>query len=497
MRNKIYITLFFIILPFGTLFSLDIEQYNLNISGNNYLLYLLEKDTGKQYYNDRFESSLFWGPFELGTVINMDFPRYIKFEGTPQKRKELSQIYLSFNTDKIGARAGTLLQSMGKGMLVRSFEDRDLDLQKYLTGVSVSIRPLSILEFSGLGGVGKWNEDDLYENTVYGGEVNIYPLSTTQLPVQPFVDLGISHIRIPEILGENFYHDQRFILFGGGSSFPYGSGEFYIAKRRTMKVPTSFEEKLPGEARYFNINGFIPKVASVQFEYKFYKKYSGPFYANFVTPPNLTIFGSSLNEGENEKGFIFEVSSQPLTGLHLHFAYDKADEIEHPDPTLPRLYLKEFQLDALLQGILPKVDPGGYIEYQNEYEDKYFKIRPVGTFYITNEHSVAGSFEIEKREQKLWEGSPKFTDEILELDYYWTGKIGATWMYEHSNQLKDASGLSVRNKWKWIEVKYYINPTSDIAVGYGQLRGGKVCAGGICREEKPFSGLRIKFTAVF
>ncbi|MGQ9706095.1 MAG: DUF6029 family protein [bacterium] len=497
MRKIIYLNLFLVLLFSGIGQSFDIEQYNVTISGNNYLLYLLEKDSGKQYYNDRFEASLYWGPFELGTVINMDFPRYIRYEGTPEKRKELGQIYLSFYTERVSARAGTLLHSMGRGLLVRSYEDRDLDLLRYLTGASVSIRPISFLEFTGLGGVGKWNENDQYEDTVYGGEVNVYPLQTTELPVQPFVDFGISHIRIPTTLGEDFYYDHRFILFGGGSSFPYGSGEFYFAKRKPMRTAFDFEEKIGGEARYLSINGFIPKVASIQFEYKFYDKYAGPFYANFITPPNLTIFGSSLNEGGNEKGFLFSVSSQPVTGLHLHLAYDKANEIEHPNPEIPELYLEEFQFDVLLQEVIPKVDPGFYIEYQSEYEDSFFKVRPIGTFFITNEHSVAGSFEYEKRHEKLWEGAPKFKDEILELTYYWTGRVSTTWMFEHTNQLRDEMGNPTRNKLNFIEVKYYINPTSNIAVGYGQIRGGKVCAGGICRIENPFMGFRIKLTAVF
>jgi len=493
MRKIVHLTISLIVLSSGIIFSLDFDQYNLSISGNNYLLYLLEKNTGKQYYNDRFESSLFWGPFELGTVINMDFPRYIKFEGTPKKRTELSQLYLSYYTDRVSARAGTQLQSMGMGMLVRSYEDRDLDFQRYLTGASASFRPIGILEFSGLGGVGKWNETDTSQDTVYGGEVNFYPLGMTSLGVQPFTDFGISNIRVPSNIGGDVYYDQRFILFGAGSSFPYGSGGFYVAQRRTMKVASpQFEEKTRGRAIYFNSNGTIPKIASIQFSYKFYDDYVND-YTNFITPPNLTVFGSSLSEGKNEKGFLFEVSSQPISGLHLHFAFDKSNEIEY----FVGDYLKEFQVDALLQDMLPKIDPGGYIEYQTELADNYLKIRPVGTFYITDTHSIAGNFELEKRQEKLWEGSPKFTDEIVELDYYWTGKVGATWMYEHSNQLKDAGGLSVRNKWNFFEVKYYINSTSDITVGYGQIRGGKVCSGGICRIENPFVGLRIKFTAVF
>jgi len=54
-----------------------------------------------------------------------------------------------------------------------------------------------------------------------------------------------------------------------------------------------------------------------------------------------------------------------------------------------------------------------------------------------------------------------------------------------------------RDKWTWGEITYKLTNEHELTVGYGQLRGGKVCASGVCLIELPFEGLRIKFSSLF
>ncbi|RLC40422.1 MAG: hypothetical protein DRH49_07175 [Candidatus Coatesbacteria bacterium] len=496
MSDKMIIIILISLLCISSNLILAFGDYQFSMSGNNKFQYLLVdeegENKGKQYISDRLEVSVLWGPFEVGTVVNIDYPRWVRFIGEEEDRAEMSQLYLTYTSEKLDATGGTIIKSMGRGMTLHATEDLDIDLEHYLKGAGVSFRPVEYLEITGLGGKGEWRYSG-QEDRVIAGEVEVSPLGMTSTSIQPFVDFSMSHINIPIDPESDIVYDQRYILLGGGAYLPFCEGEFYYARRDMVKSASPGEPKTKGEAIYLTANGTISRFASVEFEYKRYDNYCD-FVSHFITPPNATIFGDSINEGNNEQGFLIGANSQPIDGLHLHFAYAFGNQVKKVEP---QIKVKEMQIDAMVQDIIPRVDPGGYLEFQDEFERKSIRVRPFATFFMTEKHSITGSIEFEKRTEKFWENRPTFKDQILELEYYWTGNVSALWRFEWTDQKRDQMGESIRHNWNFIEVKYIINPRSEFSVGYGQLRGGKVCSGGACFWESPFKGLRAKLTSVF
>jgi hypothetical protein len=115
------------------------------------------------------------------------------------------------------------------------------------------------------------------------------------------------------------------------------------------------------------------------------------------------------------------------------------------------------------------------------------------SYLLTNTHSVTGSIEYEKRKEYL-PFVDAFRDITAEFSYSWGGHLNALLRHEFSNQEPEPGE---RDKWTWGEVTYKLTNEHELTVGYGQLRGGKVCASGVCRYELPFEGLRIKFSSLF
>jgi len=67
-----------------------------------------------------------------------------------------------------------------------------------------------------------------------------------------------------------------------------------------------------------------------------------------------------------------------------------------------------------------------------------------------------------------------------------------------SNSLEDLLGLDKRKNWVNIEFVYNVTTSLRVSLMYGSLKGGLLCANGICRLIEPFNnGVKLGITSVF
>ncbi len=67
-----------------------------------------------------------------------------------------------------------------------------------------------------------------------------------------------------------------------------------------------------------------------------------------------------------------------------------------------------------------------------------------------------------------------------------------------SNSLEDILGLDKKKNWANIEFVYYITPSFRLSIMAGSLKGGLLCANGVCRIIEPFSnGFKLGIVSVF
>lgn len=481
----------------------------LAFHGSNYAEYLLlDKDYGNgkasfnnQAFYDRLDASLYIGSFEIGATANIDKKRIDKYTGRFVDRAELSKLYLGVDIDPVYVQVGTFEKTYQYGLTFYAVEDRDLNRENYLKGALADINPVDGLEFSVAGGVGEW--DGGIEGKVRAGEMSIYPLSLigTDFPLVTSFDMSISHLHEPYVegLGSN---DNRVWSIGASATHRYFDVAFIRAKHTDfMPEYNQPPEYNDGRAWYFSASGNIFDFASVGFQYKDYQNYLVPF----TQPPPVSVFEKSINGGVDEVGIMFNVSANPLRNLHLNWALSlqKMHDVSDYGHENKHFAYEEMTIGADLLEIIPRTDLTFDIDYLGEHiiNHSKLKFRPGATYYITNKITVKGLFEYEMREEWVMEEEEEvkynYKDYILELGASWAGNISGSVYLEQTDQEPQQFDRLQKKRFIFYEVKYHLSNEHQIAVGYGSLRGGEVCSGGVCRYEIPFEGVRVSLTSVF
>jgi hypothetical protein len=93
------------------------------------------------------------------------------------------------------------------------------------------------------------------------------------------------------------------------------------------------------------------------------------------------------------------------------------------------------------------------------------------------------------------------TDDVTGLD--WEDTIASLTWYPGADLTVFAtfeattSEIETRDAWLIGEVKKRVSDQVEVALAVGTERGGKKCAGGVCRYEPEFEGVRLRLNSYF
>jgi hypothetical protein len=491
MLKKITLTGLMLLISAGLGFALLPPLSQLSIHGSNGATYRLNKD-GNEFFDDRLELNLSMNPFTIGVVALIYEPRLNPFSGMAEYRTDLSQIFVKYNTKPVKVTVGSFKSTLGKGLILRTYEEPDVDIDCITKGAYLELKPFKDLEVKALGGRGEASGAG-NQDTLYGGEVTIYPLSALNFNNLSF-NASVSSITLPDFFTLQT-EDVRRYGFGGNLNWNFITASGVYAK----KTDFSYADDPIWSSNRFGKGYYLSVVAtppfgrlSVSIEYKHYLQLNELMRGQYMSPPYVSFFEQSLNNGENELGYLIEVNSYPFEKLHLRGGYAHQEEISYA--TLEPRKIDEAVAVIRLVELLPHTDME--LSYEREHEVKVTEKdrgKLKASYLLTKTHSVTASIEYEKRKEYL-PSVDTYRDITGELSYSWSGHLIALLRHEFTNQEPESGE---RDKWTWGEITYKLTNEHELTVGYGQLRGGKVCASGVCRIELPFEGLRIKFSSLF
>jgi len=491
MLKKITLAGLMLLISTGLGFALLPPLSQLSIHGSNGATYRLTKD-GNEFFDDRLELNLNMNPFTIGVVALIYEPRLNPFSGIAEYRTDLSQIFLKYNTKPVKVTVGSFKSTLGKGLILRTYEEPDVNIDCITKGAYLELKPFKDLEVKALGGRGEASGAG-NQDTLYGGEVTVYPLSALNFNNLSF-NASVSSITLPDMMLQP--EDVRRYGFGGNLNWNFITASGIYAKKTDFSYADDpvWSSSRFGKGYYLSVVATPPfSRLSVNFEYKHYLQLSNLMRGQYLSPPYVSFFEQSLNNGENEQGYLIEVNSYPFEKLHLRGGYAHQEEISF---TLPELRRKIDEAVASIRFVelVPHTDME--LSYEREHEVKVTEKdrgKLKASYLLTKIHSVTGSIEYEKRKEYL-PFEDTYRDITGELSYSWGGHLVALVRHEFTNQEPEAGE---RDKWTWGEITYKLTNEHELTVGYGQLRGGKICASGVCLIELPFEGLRIKFSSLF
>ncbi len=478
--------------------------------------------------------------YEDKALLNYN-PRYID--------TDVATYYVQYKNDQIDLTAGYFYEQFGSGLLLRSWEDRQLGINNALRGGRVVFTPWNWLRIKGLYGRQRTGftvaDSDIYGTDFEFGLSDIFGFSTTEWSV------GASYVgrdqKMETIPDPNFR--DRTDAYAARINF--GHGGFYTSAEYNYKSDDAVVEKQdqvrnnfvkPGQALLFNL-GYTQKGFGIDGTFRRLENMS--FYSEREAAKNA--FNDRIIN------YLPGLTKQQHYNLANIYVYQAQPGVAMPDYT-----------------VLKAGEIGGQVDLFYNFKKGSALGGKYGTKIALNYaqwHALSGDYYLPAKDYKvdfLGFGEKYFSEYNVEIDKRWTDRVHTMFAYIHQynnlklvqetydvvnadvvageTTIKFGKGQSVRvvaehiwadadkKNWAAGTVELNVNPrlsfyTNDMwnygnddadarnhyynfgtafryksiraALNYGRQRGGLVCVGGVCRFVPESSGLSLSVNAAF
>lgn len=487
MRNYISCLSFFLLLN-SSIFA--------QFSGQNLLEYQFGKlpnESAKEFSTVYNRSLLNYniGNFRSGATIEQFYSpigsrNYTKF----------SQYRVQYFSEPIEIKLGHLYETIGRGLLLRSFEIPGAILE------DKSYRSRQYFHRDILGASAKFSYKNFSTKIIYGAPtVNVLPLTFTEKErrtdrigaIQAEYNIGSQNIGLAIMNLENATQNDWYANINtSGSAFSFLNYYGELAKMTNNNSLSDFSSK-SAFALYLNLNFSFDGVG-LSAEYKNYNNFV--IGSGFNEPPALIKEHSykSLNRSthvlqpQNEKGIQIEAykyfANQTVLTLNYTQAINqfKRKYVFHEFFTEYNFFLSEIH-DIKVFADLAQ-DPFNL-------ETDRFSSGLVADWKLNADYSLNTTFEF----QALKRQTSKIENQVASLAILIKSKTSFYLIAEKSN---DPAIIEMGTKyWFGGGFKYKIKQNHAIQLFAGERRGGPACNSGVCYEVLDFKGIELRISSRF
>lgn len=496
--------------------AVDVRDW-LSINGTNEAVYMRQREDGHRWTWDILQTEVWAWRFAAGVEAEFDHPRRPVFETNELNIEgdELVQRYVRYRDDIFDLRAGNYDKTLGKGLTLRSYEDRDFDVYQRLDGgvadAYVSVGGRDWFDVTALWGRNKHDDEkqDNYDR-VGGGQLTITPVD--------FFYLTGSAVRAEVENEETQDHQmEENTLYAGGLGGGWQYFDLYGAYATRDGYDALFQEEKEGKGFYGIITGYLPR-SSVSFQYKSYEdlayRYNNPppvsVDENMITGPD--------SPSRGEWGYYVQASANPVNDVRVRGGYSYADD-KVGENDVKAEELEQYFANVRYDLPWPVVVEGQYehlgkLEILGEDVFGDIKRTPSLTMSWTpwDDHSFSTKFEREEKTDYT-AGGRVFVYNRADVGYTYSSWLGLTVSYEDTDQKAQElidpgdplGGIPAeyryKNNWVWGEVRlswyHKVFQNHVLTLGYGSRRGGLVCSSGVCKIEAPFTGVKVALESSF
>ena len=218
-----------LIIAFLSIQAYSQENWFSGSFNSNAQYYLDDDKTGDFNNDDRFRSNNYlkldarFNNFTFGIQIEGYAPQAIlNFSPNFDKKIGLGNYYANYRTEKLDVTIGHFYEQFGNGLILRSWEDRELGINNALIGGRIKYTPASYIELTAL--YGKQRKGfEMSDGEILGfdTEINISDLFKLN---SSYINLGFSAVsRIQDIQSAAPNFNKNTNAFSGRLNFSKGN----------------------------------------------------------------------------------------------------------------------------------------------------------------------------------------------------------------------------------------------------------------------------------
>lgn len=499
--------------------------------------------------NNYFNLNYNYGNFTAGVQYEAYLPEaLLDYEPSLNGRDGITNYYLNYRDEIIDITAGYFYEQFGSGLILRSYEDRQLGINNALRGVNIKFTPTSYLTLKGVYGKQRY-AFDVSEGFVQGLDLDV---DMTQL-----LGLGDWYVELGGSYVGRYQKDQKLDSLPNstnayGARLDISKGKFYggieyiqldkkpLVNDQIVENPRLFD----GNALQANL-GFAQSGLAVDGTFRRTDNFS--FYSDYMAEGNqynqmLINYVPALTKQQDYLlSNIYVYNAQP----RLFFNKNNAFEARSGEVGTQWDIYYTAKKGSFLGGKYGTKFSGNFSYWAGLDTDFNFANNTYKTKFIGNGPRYYRDFniEIKKRWSKQWSSAVLYTNQIidesitnggvpggedikaqvgvientyqfgsgrsvrLELQHLWTKQDRKNWAggmleYNHNSNLS----FYIADSWNYgddANIHYYnvgagyTKGRARLSAGYGRQRGGLLCVGGVCRYVSSNTGLSMSLSVSF
>ena len=481
-RHPIFIILFFFFLFSFSLSSdslaQDTEPNAFGINATNQLEYSTDNKSHQDIFHNWTDLDLSYGNYTANLRYEAHQP-----DDQGVNWQKLSFRNLQLQSDPFDITAGNYYVIIGRGLILRSYENRDLRYDNNLDGVEGSV------DYEGF-------QLTLLSGTAQGRYERLSdPLHAVdgKISVTDWLVLGGSYLR-------THITDLGLVrLFGGNIGLNLPHVDCYAEAVKKDNPSGEYLQK-DGEGYYLSTNVYTTGIG-LTFEFKDYQRFD---FSNqdvtFNNPPALTrehIY-TLLNRHahvldlSDEKGIQAEITASPVEQMSILVNHSYTTDHNN------RLAFSEIYGETEYDIKDKATVKTGFSRMENKDElGAPYWLAPVVDLTYDFSPTNSANFILEHLWTSKYEGRLTFYDQILSLSLSHSPTASLTFAYERTTEWKTVQDWSGKKAWFMTTLDLTIGNNHNLSLGVGSRRKGKVCAGGICVDKPALDGFEIKLLSRF
>lgn len=486
------------------------------------------------------------GKFTAGVQYESYLPSaLLGYSPTWDGQNGIGTYYLNFKNESLDITGGYFYEQFGSGLILRTWEDRQLGINNALKGVRVKFSPSAIFDMTGVYGQTR-NGFDVSEGVIQGLDANV---DLSGLMNMDAVDLrlGASYVGRYQSNGSSDTIPANVNAYGGRLDFVvsnfYGGVEAItkdpdvLINEEVVTTPQLFD----GTALQVNL-GYAQKGLGINSTFRRLENFT--FYADRYAEGNqyneqvVNYIPAITKQHDYLLSNIYVYNAQPRllftenekragevgTQVDVYYSFDKESALGKVGTKFAGNFSywagleATYNADDLTYEAKFIGDGDRYfrdlnIEIKNRWSSKWNTVLSYQDVIIDKAVSKGGILGSEgdiRAQIAVIEGTRRFEKGKalrMELQHLWTADDDKNWaagVLEYN--FNPSITVYAADSWNYggeKELHYYSvggsysKGRARFAMNYGRQRGGLICVGGVCREVPPSTGVTANLVVTF
>lgn len=486
------------------------------------------------------------GKFTAGVQYESYLPSaLLGYSPTWDGQNGIGTYYLNFKNESLDITGGYFYEQFGSGLILRTWEDRQLGINNALKGVRVKFSPSATFDMTGVYGQTR-NGFDVSEGVIQGLDANV-DLSGLMNIDAVDLKLGASYVGRYQSNGSSDTIPANVNAYGGRLDFVvsnfYGGVEAItkdpdvLINEEVVITPQLFD----GTALQVNL-GYAQKGLGINSTFRRLENFT--FYADRYAEGNqfneqvVNYIPAITKQHDYLLSNIYVYNAQPRllftenekragevgTQVDVYYSFDKESALGKVGTKLAGNFsywagleatynADDLTYDAKFIGDGDRYFRDLNIEIKNRWSSKWNTVLSYQDVIIDKAVSQGGILGSEgdiRAQIAVIEGTRRFEKGKalrMELQHLWTADDDKNWaagVLEYN--FNPSITVYAADSWNYGGEKErhyysvggsYSKGRARFAMNYGRQRGGLICVGGVCREVPASTGVTANLVVTF